>query len=66
MSKTLMKTAALYLKKEEIERLDRARGLIPRSRVGAVAIQRLLDDVENGKVDLMSLNAPGAAINEEK
>ena len=61
-----MKTAALYRTNEEIERLDKARGLIPRSRVGVVAIQRLLDDMENGKVDLMSLKASGERDNQEK
>jgi hypothetical protein len=52
MSKTLLNQGAFYLTDEEWNRLDRLRGLIPRSRIGALALQRLLDDVENGRIDL--------------
>ncbi len=47
-----MKTACFYLTDEEIKRLDRLRGMIPRSRMGVLAVQRFLDDIESGRVEL--------------
>jgi hypothetical protein len=52
MSKTLLKKIAFYVTDEEAERVDKVRGLIPASRVGAIAVRRLLDDVEKGRVNL--------------
>jgi hypothetical protein len=54
MSKTLLKKIAFYLTDEEVERVNKARGLIPASRVGAIAVRRLLDDLEKGKVNLLA------------
>lgn len=48
-----MRTAVFYLTNEEIERLDEIRGLIPRSRMGAIAIRRLIADIENGRHNLL-------------
>jgi hypothetical protein len=53
MSKTLLRKFTIYVTDEEAERVNRARGLIPASRVGVIALRRLMDDLEKGKVDLM-------------
>lgn len=53
MSKTLLKTSSFYLTEEELKRLDRIRGYLPRSRIGTLALRRFLDDVENGRVELV-------------
>ena len=52
MSKTFLKTSNFYLTQDEMDRLDRLRGYVPRSRIGALAVRRFLDDVESGKVEL--------------
>jgi hypothetical protein len=48
-----MRTAVFYLTDDEIKRLDEIRGLIPRSRMGAIAIRRLIADMEAGRLSLL-------------
>lgn len=54
MSKTLLKKVVVsYLTNDEIKKMDRYRGPISVSRIGAIAIRRLLDDLDKGKVNLL-------------
>ena len=53
MSKTLLKKIAFYVSDEEEERVNKYRGPITASRMGAIAMRRLLDDLEKGKVNLL-------------
>jgi hypothetical protein len=59
MSKTLLRRGSFYLTEEEFERLDKLRGFIPRSRMGAFAMQRLLDDIEKNGLELVSKPTKG-------
>jgi hypothetical protein len=52
MSKTLLTSIQTYLTDEEIRKLDALRGEIPRARIGARAIRRYLEDIENGRIIL--------------
>jgi hypothetical protein len=58
MSKTLLRRGSFYLTEDEFERLDRLRGFIPRSRMGAFAMQRLLDDIERNGLQLIPKQRP--------
>jgi hypothetical protein len=55
VAETILKRACFYFTNQEVERLDRVWGMIPRSRLGVLAINRLLDDIESGKLDLLPL-----------
>jgi hypothetical protein len=48
-----MRTAVFYLTDDEIKRLDELRGLVPRSRMGAITVRRLIADIEGGRVSLL-------------
>jgi hypothetical protein len=50
VSKTLLTKIDTYLNAAEVRRLDELRGEIPRSRIGARAIRRYLEDIESGKI----------------
>lgn len=65
MSKTQLRTACFYLTQEEVKRLDEIRGFIPRSKMGAIAVRRLIEDFENGKLELLptTTKASGVAPN---
>lgn len=54
MSKTIKRTACFYLPHEDVRRLDEIRGIISRSKIGAIAVRRLIADVETGKMVLPS------------
>lgn len=65
MTKTLLKkVVAYYLTDDEVNKMNEYRGPIPASRVGVIAIRRLLDDIEKGKVDL--LKESGVAVRNDK
>jgi hypothetical protein len=53
MTQMLLTRTSFYLTKEQVERLDKIRGYIPCSRLGVLAVNRLLDDIETGRVNLM-------------
>jgi hypothetical protein len=54
MSKTIQRTACFYLPHEDVRRLDELRGIISRSKMGVIAVKRLIADIETGKLVLPS------------
>ena len=55
MSKTLLTKVHIYAPKEKVNRIDKNRGPITRSKFGLIALDRLMFDIENGKVNLLTL-----------
>jgi hypothetical protein len=63
MGETVQKRVTFYFPHEEVRRLDKLRGLIPRTKLGVLALQRLMDDAESGKVDLLKI---GIVVGDQK
>jgi hypothetical protein len=60
MSWTLLRKITFYMSDQEMERIDKARGPITASRLGAIAVRRLLDDVDQGRVNLLQEKGLGS------
>ena len=53
MSRTLLKRIDGYIDPEEARRLHELIGAIPRSRIVALAVHRLITDIESGNLSLV-------------
>ena len=53
MPKTLLTRVEGYIDPDKSRRLKELKGSIPYSRVVALAIHRLIDDIETGKLSLL-------------
>jgi hypothetical protein len=52
MSRTPQRTTCFYLSQEDVRRLDELRGIFSRSKMGVIAVKRLIKDIETGRLIL--------------